>query len=62
VYHIADFQACGLCANMKKLEKFTLDVSSSCTQKYFQRRENKNIIPVVSYKFNTHNEVTEFEK
>ena len=39
-YHITNFQACGLCANVKKLEKFTLDIPSFCTQ-YFQRPKNK---------------------
>jgi hypothetical protein len=62
VYHITNFQACGLCAAMKKLEKFTLDISSSCTQQYFQRPQNKKIIPVGSNNFNNHHEVTEFEK
>jgi hypothetical protein len=62
VYHSTNFQACGLCPNMRKLEKFILDISSSCTQKYFQRPQNKKIIPVENYNFNNHHEVTDFEK
>ena len=31
MYHITNFQAFGLCADMKKLEKLALYISSSCT-------------------------------
>jgi hypothetical protein len=62
VYHITNFQVGGLYATMKKLEKFTLDISSSCTQKYFQRPQNKRIIPLDNDNFNNLHEVTEFEK
>jgi hypothetical protein len=47
---------------MKKLEKFMLDISSSCVQKYFQRPQNKKIIPMDSCNFNNYREATEFEK
>jgi hypothetical protein len=47
---------------MKKIEKFTLDISSSCTQKYFQKPQNNKITPMDSYNFNHRHEVAEFEK
>jgi hypothetical protein len=62
VYHITNSQACGLCENVKKSEKFRLDMCSSCTQKYFQRPQNKKIVPLASCNFNNRNEFTEFEK
>jgi hypothetical protein len=43
---------------MKEVEKFKLDISNSCTQKYFQSPQNKKIITMDSYKFNNLHEVT----
>ena len=60
MYHITNFQACGLYANVKKkLEKFTSDLPSSCTQIFSDLRIKK--MPMDSFKFSNHHEIREFE-
>ena len=60
MYHITNFQACGLCANVKKLENLHW-IYPVLALIYFQRPQIKKKLQLDNLKFSNEHEITEFE-